>query len=96
MNILFKHLAGGIAALAMTFAPVAASAQSSAPTARANPASALSVGGARTGSAPANASALRGGNSTLVNLGIFAVIVAGILVATTTGGGDDDDSADSD
>lgn len=86
MKILFKHLAGGVAALAMVAAPIAASAQSS----RANPAAALSVGGARTGSTPANASELRGGNSTLINLGVFALIVVGILVATTTGGGDDE------
>lgn len=91
MKILLKHLAGGAAALAMVATPIAASAQS---TARANPAAALSVGGARTGSAPANASALRGGNSTLINLGVFALIVVGILVATTTGG-DDDDTPDS-
>ena len=85
MKILFKHLAGGVAALAMVAAPIAASAQST----RANPAAALSVG-ARAGSTLMNVSELRGGNSTLINLGVFALIVVGILVATTTGGGDDD------
>lgn len=94
MKFVLKHLTAGVAALAMAATPVAASAHSAAgsaaSTARANPAAGLSVGAARTGSTPANVSALRGDRSVLINLGIFAVIVVGILVATTTGGGDDD------
>ena len=79
----------------MTATPVAASAQSAAASAvQVNPAAGLSVAATRTGSTPTNVSALRGDRSVLLNLGIFAVIVVGILVATTTGG-DDDDTPDS-
>ncbi|WP_375403652.1 hypothetical protein [uncultured Sphingomonas sp.] len=88
MSSSFKHLAGGVAAIAMVAAPVAAFARP----AQAGPAAKLSVAGTRAASAPANAGDLRGGNSTLINLGIFAVLVVGVLLATTTGD-DDDDSA---
>ncbi|WP_375427992.1 hypothetical protein [uncultured Sphingomonas sp.] len=91
MNSSFKHLAAGVAALAMMATPVAASARP-ARGASSGPAAKLSIAGARTGSAPTNVSRLRGGNATLINLGIFAAIVAGVLVATTTGGDDDADS----
>ncbi len=90
MRPLFNYLASGVAALAVAATPIAASAQA----ARSNPAATLSVGATRTGSIPASDSQLRGGNSTLINIGIFAAIVVGILVATTTGG-DDDDTPDS-
>ncbi len=75
MKTVFKRLAGvaAVAALAMpTFA-------------QANPAASLSLSsGVRASAKASNGSKI--GKTTLINLGIFAVIVAVVLVATTTGG----------
>jgi hypothetical protein len=77
-------LGGGVAAALLTVSTAAAAAP-----APVNPAASLSV----RASAPAAKSSKIGANvpgSTLINIGILAVIVAVVLVAT--GGGDDDNS----
>ena len=83
----FKSMLGGSVAAALLTASTAAAA---AP-APVNPAASLSV----RASAPAAKSSKIGANvpgTTLINIGILAVIVAVVLVAT---GGDDDDNSDS-
>lgn len=84
MKTVMKRLAGmaAIAALALpTFAQAAG-----------NPATSLSLShSARAATDASGKSAI--GKSTLINLAIFGVLIAVVLVATTTGG--DDDSPDS-
>lgn len=86
MPFISKPLAGAAAAVAIVAAPVAASA------APANPAAKLSV--ARAASPTARDSKIaEGPTATLVNIGILAALVVGVLLLTT--GGDDDDTPDS-
>ncbi|WP_375273161.1 hypothetical protein [Sphingomonas sp.] len=78
-------LGGGVAAALLTVSTAAAAAP-----APANPAASLSVRAA-TPTAKASKIGAEVPRSTLINIGILAVIIVGVLVAV----GGDDDSADS-
>lgn len=81
MKTVFKRLAGVAAVAALAMPTIA----------QANPAASLSLSpSVRASATTANSSKI--GKSTLLNLGIFAVLVAVIVVATTTGGDDKPDS----
>jgi hypothetical protein len=85
---LIKRLAGAAAAAALAATPTLAAA------APANPAAGLSVAKSARAAAPASRGSkiAEGGTATLINVGILAALVAGVLVAT---GGDDEDDSDS-
>lgn len=85
MQFFSKRLAGAAASVAMIAAPVAAS------TAPANPAAKLSVSRAATTTAR-DSKIAEGSTATLVNVGILAALVVGVLLLTTS---DDDDTPDS-